>query len=160
MHIGQGSQKAPLDGGVLPLQVHQKLLHPFALLIRLTADRAPAAYHRKLVDAGKLSDFLFFHVDKRSDDGCGTVVGQHSGRHGFERADKELVQQQGLDEVVHVVAERQLVAAEPLGEAVEHPPLEPGADGTVGGVGAPLLLDDLVVIGFLQMMGEAMERRR
>ena len=66
-------------------------------------------------------------VDQRPDHDVRAVVGHQLGRHRLERAGEEQVQQQRLDEVVGVMAERDLGRADFLRDAVEHAAAQPRA---------------------------------
>src|SRR6185369_10002942 len=132
LYIGKCSQEAPLDVRNGLLEFGQKLLHLFALHVGRAADRAAAADDWKFVLPGKLDDLLLLDIYQRSDNSRFAVVGEHGRGHGLEGADKELVQEQGLDKVVQVVSEGELVAAELLCEGVERAALQPGTDGAEG----------------------------
>ena len=75
------------------------------------------------------------HVDERPDDDVLAVVGDEPRRHRLERAGEEQVQQQRLDEVVEVVAERDLGGADLGGDPVEHAAAQPRAERARRGVG-------------------------
>src|SRR2546421_736835 len=63
----------------------------------------------------------FFDVHERADDHVLAVVGHEPRRHRLERAGKEQVQQQRLDEVVQMMTEGNLRRADLGGDSVEHP---------------------------------------
>ena len=78
-------------------------------------------------------------VGERADDDEAAVVGREARRHRRQLAAEEQVQEQRLERVVAVVAERDLVAAELARHAVEDAAPQPRAERAVG-----LPLGDLV----------------
>src|SRR5262249_24902252 len=75
------------------------------------------------------------------------VAGPEPWVHGLDLAVEELIQEERLDEVVGVVAQRDLVAPELVGVLVERPAAEPRAQGAEGVPRLDLLLDRQVDAG-------------
>ena len=83
-------------------------------------------------------DVALVRIAERADDDVASVPGAELGRHRLERSGVERVQEEGLDEVVAVVPEGDLGAAQLHGRVVEDAAPEAGA----GGAGALPLGDD------------------
>jgi hypothetical protein len=76
-------------------------------------------------------------------------LSETSRRDALERAGEEEVQQQRLDKVVRVVAERDLAGADLVGDPVQHAAPQPGAQRTRRLVGVEDVLDELANAGVL-----------
>ena len=81
---------------------------------------------------GERGDVGLGALDQRADHLEAAVVGAVARRHRLQLAAVEQVQQERLERVVAVVAERDLVAAEPLGGGVEDAAAQPRAQRAVG----------------------------
>ena len=88
-------------------------------------------------------------VDERTNDDVLAVVGDEPRRHRLERAGEEQVQQQRLDEVVEVMAERDLGGADFGRDPVEHAAAQPRAERARRGVGLEDVVHDLADRGVL-----------
>ena len=94
--------------------------------------RSPQAGQQQLM-IGSVRSFAYCRAsdsvtaDQRTDDHVLAVVGDEAGRHGLQCAGEEEVQEQRLDEVVEVMAERDLGGADFGGQPVEHAAAEPRA---------------------------------
>jgi hypothetical protein len=82
---------------------------------------------------GERGDVAPRALDQRPDDVEPIVVGAVARRHRLQLAAVEQVEQEGLERVVAVVAERDLVAAEALGGGVEDAAAQARAQRAVGG---------------------------
>ncbi len=69
---------------------------------------------------------------ERANHGVAPVVAVQLRRHGGRRAGEEEVEQEGVDEIVAVVPQRHLVAAQVDGRVVEHAPAQAAAQGALG----------------------------
>ena len=90
----------------------EQRLDLLALQGLVAAGRAHAADQREAGRPRELRDHVLGDVGQRADDDVPAVVGAVARRHGPRLAGEELVQEQRLDEVVGVVAERDLGGAE------------------------------------------------
>ncbi len=72
--------------------------------------------------------FVFGDVDQRADHHVFLIVGDEPRRHRLERAREEQVQQQRFDEIVEVMAERDLRGADFRRDAIEHAAAQPRAE--------------------------------
>ena len=69
------------------------------------------------------------------------VVGDQTRRHRLEGAGEEQIEQQRLDEVVEMMAERDLGRADLTRPAVQHAAPQPRAQRARRGVGVELVVD-------------------
>ncbi len=112
---------------MLALEVHDQPFDALALQAEIAARRTAAADHRQRRFLGVGAGVGLLHVDHRPDHHVASVVGDQPRRHRLERAGEERVQQQGLDHVVEVVAERDLGGADFAGESIQHAAPQAGA---------------------------------
>ena len=101
-------------------------LRPLLGAAEVAGDDGEADLGRELGDVGLGA------LDHGADDLEATVVGGVLRGHGLELAGVEEVHQEGLQGVVAVVAQRDLVALQTLGGGVEDASAQPGAQGAVG----------------------------
>ena len=114
--VAQRLEHRLLDARMLDLEIHQQPLDPLALKAEIAAGRTAAADDRQLRFLGVRPRLVLADIDQRTNHHMRAVVGHQLGRHRLERAGEEEVQQQRLDEVVGVVAERDLGRADLLGD--------------------------------------------
>ena len=143
LHIAERGDDVAFDLGVVGLEPVHQLLHPGAVEVFLAAAEVAGDDGEALLD-GILRNLLFGGEDERPDDHIAAVVGAELGRHGGQLAGVEEVEEQGLRDVVAVVAERHLGAAELLGRVVEDAAAQAGAERAVGLALGHLLEDHLV----------------
>src|SRR4030095_5356025 len=105
---------------MLAREVEDQPLDPLPLQAEVAACRATASDDRKpdflAVEAG----LIFANADERTDDHMFTVVRDQPRGHRFERTGEEQVEEQRLDEVVEMMAERYFRSAYLRGDAVQH----------------------------------------
>ena len=112
--VAERLQHRLLDAGMLDLELHQQPLGALPLQAEIAARRTAAADDRQLALLRVRPRFVFADVDERPDHHVRAVVGHELGRHRLQRAGEEQIQQQRLDEVVGVMAERDLRRADLL----------------------------------------------
>src|SRR2546423_14658896 len=120
-HVAELLEHRLLDAGVFLLEIEDPPLHTLALKAQVTARGAAAADDWQLPLLRIQPGLGFFDVHERADDHVLAVVGHEPRRHRLERAGKEQVQQQRLDEVVQMMTEGNLRRADLGGDSVEHP---------------------------------------
>ena len=115
---------------MLDLEVRDEALDALALEAQVAAGRTAAADHGQphLLRVG--AGLGLGHVHERTNDDVLLVVGHEPRRHRLERPLKEQVQQHGLDEIVQMVAERDLGRADLVGQPVEDAAAQPRAERT------------------------------
>ncbi len=124
-------------------ELGDELLDPLPLQVRLQGAGA-LGDHREAELRGAGGDVRLGDVGERSNHHVATVVGAEPRRHRLELPGVEEVQEQGLDDVVAVVAEGDLGGTELDRDVVEDAAPEPRAEHA-GGVPRPQpLLDDPV----------------
>ena len=64
-------------------------------------------------------DLRFAAISERPDDHMRAIVGEQLGRHGLQLAAEEKIEEQGMDDIVAVMPERDLVGAQFLRSAVD-----------------------------------------
>src|SRR5262245_54477948 len=79
------------------------------------------------------------------------VVGYQARRHRLEAALEEQIEQQRLDEVVGMMAERDLRRPELCGDAIEHAAAQPGTQRAGRGVRCEQVVHDFADGGVLDM---------
>ncbi len=97
-----------LMSGMLDLELGDEPLDALALQAEIAARRAAAADDRQRRRLGVVARLGLGDADERTNDDVLAVVGHEPRRHRLERAGKEEVEQQRLDEIVEVVTERDL----------------------------------------------------
>jgi hypothetical protein len=75
------------------------------------------------------------------------IVGHEPRRHGLEGPGKEQIEQQGLDEVVEVVTERDLARADLGRQPIQDAAAEPRAERTRRGIVVEQIFDCLADLG-------------
>ena len=85
--------------------------------------------------------FVLADVHQRPNHDMRAIVGDQLGRHGLERAGEEQVEQQRFDEVVGMMAERDLGRADLRGDPVQHAAPQPRAQRARRLVGVEDVLD-------------------
>ena len=149
LDVAQRLQHRVLHARVLDLEVHEEALHPLPLQAQVAAGRTAAADDRQRALLGVEACLVLTDVDQRPDDDVGAVVGHQPRRHGLQRAREEQVQEQRFDEVVEVVAERDLGGADLGRDAVEDAAAQPRAERARRGVGLEDVLHHLADLGVL-----------
>jgi hypothetical protein len=119
VHVAEGGQHGLAEVGVLGFHLSgEQRFHLLALGIgQRSAQIARQDGH--LAVGREVRQILLRAVDERPDHVVGTVVAGQARRHGREFSPEEQVEQEGFHGVVAVVAERDLGAAEFVGEAVQ-----------------------------------------
>ncbi len=95
------------------------------------------------------------HVDERADDGVLVVVGKEHGRHRLQAPAVEHVEKQRGDDVVHLVPERDLRAAELSRDAIENAAAQAGAERADVLSRGNELFDDGVGVLIFDVVGHA-----
>jgi hypothetical protein len=129
-HVAQGLQHHVAHVRVLRLQGAQQVFHLLALqpLLRPAQVAGQDGERQRL---GQLGDACLGTLDQRTDDLEAPVVGGVAGRHGLQLPAEERVHQEGLERVVAMVPERDLVAAEAFRRRVEDAAPQPRAQRAV-----------------------------
>ena len=107
-------------------QAGQHLLDRHALHVVLRAAQL-AGDERKAAPARVAGDVTLGHVGERPDDDVAAIVGAQLRRHGLQAPAEEQIEEQRLDDVVAVVAERDLGDAVLAREAVQGAAAQPRA---------------------------------
>src|SRR6266581_7349651 len=129
--VGEGPQERRLDPGMLRLEPLEKYLHLLALERVVTAGGTGAADDREADLGDKAHDLVLPDVAQGPDHGIPAVARPQDRGHRADLAIEELAHQERLEQVVGVVAQRDLVATEIGGDAIEDTAPEPGAHGAV-----------------------------
>src|SRR5437868_3665887 len=127
-HVAHRSEDRGADPGMLAFQLRKQSLHPLALEVLLRAAEV-AGDERKLHLRGKGGDLALRRVAKWPDDHVAAVVAAQARRHRAHLSREQHGHQQRLDQVVAVVAQGDLGAAELPGRTVEDAAAQPRADG-------------------------------
>mmetsp|Transcript_18070 Transcript_18070/g.43154 ORF Transcript_18070/g.43154 Transcript_18070/m.43154 type:complete len:400 (-) Transcript_18070:358-1557(-) len=114
---------------LLPLVDHGLDLH--ALQVLLAAAKV-ARNDRELAVLGPAHEVGLLDIGQRADDDVLAVVADQLGRHALHAAAEEHVQEQRRDDVVAVVAQGDLGAAQLAGHAVQDAPAQPRAQAAGG----------------------------
>ena len=177
-HSVDAAENAVFDVGILTLQAAQQSLDllPFGTAAvvahgAVLRKAAGALDELQLVVALPGQNVLFTDAVHRADEGhAGETGAVELGRHGLQLGTVEHAHHGGLDHIIEVMAQRDFIAAQLLGLAVQVAAAHPGAEvagvfvGVVGygkdvalenghrdvqqlGVGLDLLAIDLVVAG-------------
>src|SRR5262245_60547066 len=101
-----------LDVGMFQLELGDEPLDPLALEAQVAARRTAAADHRQPALLRIAPGLGLGDVDERPDDDVLAVVRDESRRHRLERALEKEIEERGLDEIVEVMAERDLRRAD------------------------------------------------
>ena len=109
-------------------ELDDQALDALALQAQIATRRAAAADDRQLALLAVLPRLVLAHVDERTDDDVLAVVGDEPRRHRLQRPGEEQVEEERLDEVVEMVAERDLRGADLGGDSVEDAAPEPGTE--------------------------------
>src|SRR5512143_1543718 len=125
--IGQRRQETCLDPGLLPLQVREEVLDPGPFQVLVPADRTGAAGYGKTRQGGESDDVVLGNVNERPDNDVPSVIGPEQRRHGLDPAVVKLVQKEGFNKIIPVMAESYLGAAQIPRLGVEHAALDPCA---------------------------------
>src|SRR6267142_946579 len=130
-HVAHRAQDGRPHARVLQLKVRQQLLDALPLEIFLRATEV-ARDQRKLHLCREGGDLALRRVTERADDQVAAVVAAQARRHRPQLPGEQHRHEQGLDQVVAVVAESDLRAAELLRGAVEDSAAQARADRTGG----------------------------
>ena len=143
---------------MLAIPFAQHRLDVLALQVFLRAAQI-ARDDRKLPHLGPAFEVFFFHIGERADDDVLAVIGDELGRHGLELAAEEHVQESGFEDVVAMMAERDLGRAEFARHAVKHTASQPRAQGASGlAFGHHALHDRIGVLIFDVMLHAALSQ--
>lgn len=156
MNIAQGTDHAFFKMTVFLRKIPDERLHPLPFLIADAADRAGAADDREILFAAEADDIPLFDENEGTDHGMPSIVGLQFRTHRLEASNVKLIEQKGLDKIVEMMPEGDLVATELVGQGVKDATAQAGAERTVGCSGPAFFLDDLVTVGRLHAMLEAM----
>src|SRR5882672_7747468 len=130
-HVAHRGQDGRAHTGMLPFDVRQQLLDALPLEIFLRATEV-AGDQRKLHLGREGGDLALRRVTERPDDQVAAVVAAQARRHRPHLSGEQHRHEQGLDQVVAMVAEGDLRAAEPLRGAVEDAAAQARADRAGG----------------------------
>ncbi len=97
---------------MLALELDDQSLDALALQAQIAACRTAAANDRQIVFARVGARFRLGDIHQRPNHDVLAVVRHQPRRHGLECAGEEQIQQQRLDEIVQMVAERDLRGAD------------------------------------------------
>src|SRR5262249_24562719 len=158
--VAERLQHGVLDARMLALELHQETLGALALEAEIAARRTTAADDRQLALFRVRARFVFPYVHQRPDDDVRAVVGYEPGGHGLERAGEEEIQEERLDEVVGVMAERDLGRAGLLRDSIQHAAPEPRAERTRRVTVVEDVFDELADAGVLDAVLPAAGRAR
>src|SRR5262245_20634433 len=100
-------------------ELHDQALCTLALQPEVSARRAAAADDRELALLGIGARFVFSHVDERPNNDMRAVIGYELGGHRFESTGEEEIQEQRLDKVVGMVAQRDFRGPDFLRDSVQ-----------------------------------------
>src|SRR5258705_13619392 len=132
--VAERLQHRLLDARMFLLEVENQPLDALPLEAEIAAGGTAAADDRQFALLRVHARFGLLDVHERPDNDVLAVVGHEPRRHRLERAREEQVQQQRLDEVVEMMAERDLGRADLRGDSVEHPAAQPRAERARRGV--------------------------
>jgi hypothetical protein len=79
------------------------------------------------------------------------IIRQKLRAHGSKFTNIKLIEQQGLDEIIEVVTESNLVAAEPVGHGIKNTTTKTRTERTIGRTGASFFFDNLCAIRAFHM---------
>ena len=129
--------------GEASVPVGHHLADLLPLQVRLRAAQV-AGDDREFHAAREGGDVGFRRVGERADDDVRAVVGDELRWHRLQLGGEQQVEEQRVHDVVAVMAERDLVAAEFLGDAVDDAAAQARAERAGRLAGRDLLLDDRV----------------
>ena len=109
---------------LVPLAQHLPDLHALQVLL---AAAQRARNDRELAVRGPALDVGLGDIGQRADHGVAAVVADQLRRHALQAALEEQVQEDGAEEVVAVVAQRDLVGAQLAGDPVQDAAAQPRA---------------------------------
>src|SRR5467141_3709466 len=130
-HVAHRAQDGRAHAGMLAFEVRQQLLDALALEVLLRATEV-AGDQWKLHLCREGGDLALRRVTERPDDQVAAVVAAQARRHRPQLSGEEHGHDQGLDQVVAVVAEGDLRAAELLRGVVEDAAAQARADRAGG----------------------------
>ncbi|EWS63840.1 hypothetical protein Y695_02924 [Hydrogenophaga sp. T4] len=140
-HVLQRGEHVLQPARKLLVPVAQQVAHLLALQVFLAAAER-AGNDGKLPDLGPADQVFLRHVGQRADHHELAVVAHQLGRHALELAAEEHVEEQRLQHVVAVVAQRDLGRAQLLGHAVQDTAAQSAAQAAHGLAFGDHLLDD------------------
>ncbi len=147
LNICQRGDQALLNVRVIFSQLTDKSLYLLALLLFPAANRAGAAHNREPVNRGKLDSVLLFYIHQWPDNCMLPIISTEPGAHRCKPAGIKLIQEQGLDEIIQMVAEGYLVAAQFCCHSVDNATAHAGAERAVGGPWSYFLFNNAVAVG-------------
>ncbi len=128
VHIAQGVNHAALQVAVFLIQFSEQLFHPLAFLIFLPHHGTATIYKRKFILLSKFYYIGFFHINQRPNHRMPPVVRQQLGTHGCQFTRIELIEKQRFDEIIQMMAESDLITAEPIRHCIEHTTPQTGTE--------------------------------
>ncbi len=150
----QGVEHVVHAAGEALVPVAQHLADLLALQVLLAAAEV-AGNDRELLLLRPAGGVLLGHVGQRADHHVAAVVADQLRGHGLQLAAEEHVEQQRLEDVVAVVAQRDLGAAQLVGHAVEDAAAQAAAQAAGGLALRHHPLDDAVGVLVLDVEGHA-----
>ena len=123
-HVLNGGEHGLDTTGEAAIPILHHLLDGLTLQVLLRAAQV-ARNDGEGFDVGVADQILLFAVGQRADHHVLAIVAHQLGRHGLELATVEHVEEQGLEDVVAVVAKGNLGATQLLGGAVENTAAQP-----------------------------------
>jgi hypothetical protein len=126
-HVAQRANHRRLHVRVLALELEDQSFDALSLETQIAASRTTAANDREIVLARVGTGFCLGCVNEWPDHDVRTVIRHEARRHGLERAGEEQVEENGFDEIVQMVAKRNLGGADILRKAVQHTAPQPRA---------------------------------
>lgn len=124
-----------------PFDIGQHILHGIALKPVLRAAEV-AGNDREFHSGCKFCHILFGAIGKRAHDHQVAFVIQQLRRHAGQPATMEEIHEEGLENILAVMAEQQRVAALLPRDAVEIAATKPRTERTIGAAGRHLFLHD------------------
>ena len=114
---------------MLALELDEEPLRTLPLEAQIAACRATAADDRQPGFFRVRARFVFANVDERSNHDVCSIVGHELRGHRFQCAGEKQIEEQRLDEIVGVMAERDLVRAHLFRNPIEDAAPQPRAQG-------------------------------
>ena len=155
LDIAEGADQAAADMGDILGELPDQAFHPLPFEIAAAGDRTSTRDDGEGILPAQSDQFLLLDINKGTNDRLPAVIGKEFRAHRRESADIKLIEKEGLDKVVKMMAEGDLVAAEALCDVVKRTAAQAGAKGAVRGAGAAFLFNDAVAFGRFHVISEA-----
>src|SRR5690625_1184017 len=145
LYVANGRENGFQPSRMLPVPALQHFLDDLPLQVVLGTAQV-AGNDGKLLQDGVAGQICFTAIGHGTDHNVALVATQQLRRHGLELAAIEHVEKQGFDNVVAMVAERNLGGADLFGEPVERAATQPRAQTAVGAPFRHQVGDDAVSV--------------